>query len=162
MRDPRKLRRPTLLALAAILLIPACDGKSPTAPTLPEGDVPWETLFQSQESGITEFRRDVIRVQSGLEALWNELGTRSELPIVDFNVDMVLVAASGEQPNSCYDIEVTAARSDGTDLTVTVTERTPTTICVCPPVVVQPVEVIKVPRADEVFFTNITLASCAT
>ncbi len=163
MRD--KLRQSLLGPLAALLMIalmPGCDGNSPTASTLPEGDVPYEVLFSSQESGITDFRRAVIRVDADLQTLWTELGTRAEVPMIDFNFDMVIAVASGEQPNGCYTIEVTGAVSDGTDLTVTVTEQTPTAVCACTDVVVNPVEVIRLPRANGVTFNNLTVATCAS
>lgn len=163
MRDTRKhsLLGP-FVALSMILLMPGCDGSSPTATTLPEGDIPWETLFTSQESGITDFRRAVVRVDADLQTLWTELRTTTEVPVVDFNVDMVVVVASGEQPEACNSIEVTAVVSDGTDLTVAVSEETPTATCMCAQMLVQPVEVIRVTRANQVFFDNLTVATCAT
>jgi hypothetical protein len=158
-------RRPALsLTLLLTLPLAACDSDSPTAPELPDGPVTWETLYAADISGLTDSTRQVVRIDSTFESVWEDVAGSTmpppELPTVDFQRDMVLVVALGEQPESCYAIEVTDAFGDGTDLTVTVTESRPTAACNCLQVVVQPVEVVKVPRADQVDFRTVTAPSC--
>lgn len=155
-----------LLTLTTVVLLPGCDSKSPTAPTLPEGPVTPVQLLAAQMSGLTMQEREVVRTETVFQEIWDEIMSVSQqptaLPTVDFNANMVLVVASGEQPNGCYSIAVTEASADGTDLSVTVTETGPTADCLCTTIVVQPVEVVQVPRADEVFFTNLTVTACAS
>lgn len=161
------MRRPLVptLALLLALSIAACDSDSPVAPNLPDGPVSWETLFEALNSFYTESTRQVVRTEATFETAWEDavgdLMPAPDRPTVDFQRNMVLVVALGEQPEGCYDIEVTDAFGDGTDLTVTVTETEPTAGCGgCAQVVVQPVEVIRVPRADQVNFRTVTSMSC--
>jgi hypothetical protein len=155
-----------LLALSIALILPGCDNKSPTAPALPEGPVEPVPLYASQTSGLIDSQRSVVRTEASFQETWDEIFVDNPapepLPTVDFNVNMVLVVASGVQPDGCYSIAITDAFSDGTDLNVTVTETGPTAACMCTQVEVQPVEVVQVPRADEVFFVNINESVCAS
>jgi len=163
-----KLRSVSILLLAITTsgLLPGCDNDSPTAPTLPEGPVVPVQLYAAQLSGLETQQRQVIRQEAQFEEVWEEIFVDDpmplELPTVDFSVNMVLVVASGAQPNGCYSIAIDNASADGTDLTVTVTETGPTPVCMCTLEEVQPVEVVQVPRADEVFFTNINVTTCSS
>jgi PrcB C-terminal len=158
-------RRALSLALLLSLPVAACNGSSPTVPTLPNGPITLgPPLYAAQNSGITESTRQVVRVQSTFEMVWADVvGAQMPvppLPDVDFQRDMVLVVGLGTQPDGCYAIAVTDAFGDGIDLTVTVTETGPTPTCTCALGLVQPVEVIEVPRADQVHFRTATATDC--
>jgi len=152
------------LALAAITLFPSCDGESPAAPSLPDGDVTPFTLHAAPTSGLTMSQRVVVRTEAELATIWEQIfsdvAMPDEIPVVDFNRDMVLVVASGEKPESCNTIEITSAFGDGTDLTATVTETGPSAGCDCAATLSQPVEVARVPRANEVNFLELLATSC--
>ena len=152
------------VAVLATALLPSCDGDSPVAPALPDGPVAPTSLYESSTSGLSTSERLVIRTVSELDSIWTEIfsdvATPDPVPTPDFNRDMVLVVASGEQPEACYRIKVTSAFGDGIDLTATVTEFEPTADCVCEPTPSQPVAVVSVPRSDEVNFTDVTTTEC--
>jgi len=153
-----------ILTLLVVPLVPGCNSKSPTAPTLPDGDVFPVGLFIATTSGLVESERRLVRDQAAYETLQEDiLGDNPDevvLDDVDFDQNMVLAVASGEQPEACYAIEVTAGQADGTDLTVTVTETGPTTDCICAAMMSQPVHVVQVPRADEVSFFTVSATAC--
>lgn len=154
------------LTLAALFTIAACDSDAPTAPTLPDGPVTLNSLFKSQFSDIEMFERTEIRDQDSFDAAWiRALGSDPApppKPPVDFGQDMVLLVASGAEDNDCFSIAITSAAADGTDLTVTVTETGPDADCSCANIIVQPVELVQVPRADRVDFDNINAFACAS
>lgn len=152
-----------LAIVFSLVALPGCDSKSPTAPILPEGEVIPVQLYVASTSGITEPERRVVRTDAAYDQLQLDIfgGPPTEpLPIVDFNRNMVLAVASGEQPLACYSIGITFAESDGTDLSVTVTETGPAVGCSCATVLSQPVEVVEVPRADDVSFSTEAGTAC--
>lgn len=161
--SPRLLAA-SLIALLAVVSSPGCDGKSPTTPTLPNGEVTPRFLYAASSSGLTDSERRIVRTQAAYEELQAEIFANEpmaeELDEVDFNRNMVLAVASGEQPVACHTISITSASGDGIDLTVTVTETGPTAECLCAAMVSQPVEVVEVPRADEVNFFTATATAC--
>ncbi|MCZ6725994.1 MAG: protease complex subunit PrcB family protein [Acidobacteria bacterium] len=162
------IRRLSLLFIfgAAIALAPGCDGDSPAAPTLPEGEVVPVEIYAAQNSGLSMQEQRLVRTQAAFDALLEDIfgddGVADGVVPPDFNIDMVLAVASGEKPDACYSIEISEASADGTDLTVTVTETEPTADCACAAVLVQPVLVVHVPRADAVRFFVTTSFTCAS
>lgn len=157
-----------LLVLAALLFAltaPGCDSDSPTAPLLTEGDVTPVELYASSTSGLDQSERRVVRTEAAYDELamdiFDDDPDAEALPMVDFTRFMVLAVASGEQPEACHSIAVTGATSDGTDLDVTVTETGPTADCMCAASLAQPVQVVSVPRADEISFRTVTATDCA-
>ena len=160
----RFLLAPLLIALLLVLAAPGCTGDSPTAPPLPEGEVTPVQIYSSVNSGLMESERRVVRQQSEYEKLWDDIfsdgSTPADMPVVDFNQTIVLAVASGEQPEICYAIAITQVTSDGSDLTVTVTETGPPTGCGCDPAKAQPVDVVTVPRADRVSFREANRTAC--
>jgi hypothetical protein len=161
---PSSRLQSALVALLLVLCVAACTSDPPTAPTLTEGEIMPEELYSSSNSGITESTRRVVRQQTAFEALWDDVfsdgSTPPDQPVVDFNRDMVIAVAAGEQMESCHAIEITRATSDGTDLSVTVTETGPPAGCDCDPTMVQPVLIVSTPRADQVFFREATVTAC--
>jgi hypothetical protein len=161
------MHRQHTLALA-LLLAPwaaACDNDSPVAPNLPDGPVQVVALYAATNSGFVDSTRQVVRTETAFETAWEDvvgsIMPPPELPTVDFQRDMVLVVAQGERPQGCHSIQVTDAFGDGIDLTVTVTETEPTPSCGgCTQAVVQPVEVVRVPRADQVDFRTEIADNC--
>lgn len=164
--------RPTSLrpcaALVFLLLVlplaPGCDSKSPTAPTLPDGDVVPFVLYMATNSGLLTQERRIVRqvfeYEELKEDIFGDMPPEEPLADVDFDRDMVLAIASGEQPEFCHSIGITAATADGTDLTVTITETGPPVGCACEAEPSQPVQVVRVPRADEVIFNTVTATAC--
>ncbi len=158
------MRRPLIFSLLLAVTLPACDGDSPTNPTLPEGPVTWTELLSRAQSSLEAQTRQVVRTPAAFQTAWDEIledtPMPDPLPLVDFETDMVLVVGSGEQTTECHEIAITDAVSDGTDITVTVTETGPTTVCVCDDLDASPVEVVRLPRADVVTFVNINVEVC--
>ena len=153
-----------LVAILVLSSTPGCDSKSPTAPTLPQGPVEPAVLYMATNSGLLLQERRIVRQKSEYDALqediFGDMPPMEPLQDVDFDRDMVLAVASGEQPVLCHSIGITAASSDGTDLTVTVTETGPPVGCSCTDEPSQPVQVVRVPRADEVIFNTVSATAC--
>jgi hypothetical protein len=165
MKTPSISRLESLLVgLLLALTAAACTSDPPTAPSLPEGEVTPVGLYSAANSGLIMAERRVVRQQTELDKLWDDIfsdgSTPADMPVIDFTQTIVLAVAKGEQPESCHTIAITLATSDGSDLTVTVTETGPPTGCGCDPTKVQPVEVVSVPRADHVFFHEATVSAC--
>ena len=168
MKTPSLRRSAAHLTAVTVALIvlgssPGCDSDSPTAPTLPEGEVTPTVLYTATSSRLVDPERRVVRTEAAYLELQDDIfgdGPAEEFPEVNFIQDMVLAVASGEQPEACNSIGITFASADGTDLSVTVTETGPATGCACAAVLTQPVQVVSVPRADEVFFTTVIATAC--
>lgn len=160
------MRRPLLAALlvAATAALPACDSDSPTNPPLMEGPVAWTVLLNNVQSALEAQTREVVRTDAALEASWDAIladtPNPDPLPLVDFTSEIVLVVGSGPQLSDCHSITVTSAVSDGADLEVTVTETGPTNDCACNDDESSPVEVVRIPRADQVSFVNVNRTVC--
>lgn len=141
------------------LLFAACDGdESPTAPNQPGSPnpplgqtVPFTLVYADKYSGIRAPRHELITQPARWQFVWDEImsdgrSPRPPVPSVDFARQQLILAALGESPDACKDIEVESVRLAGDILQVSIKETRPPMSCSCPPVVVEPVDVIAIPR----------------
>jgi len=143
------IRHPLRLAfaLAVLALALGCDGH--VIITEPDsGSVPFQTLIQSQSSGIASPSEEVIRSNGEWTAIWNQIGRGGPPPQVDFGRDMVLLVAAGSKPNGCYTIEIRDVEARFGDLQVFADLNEPGAGCVCPQGIVRPVHAVRVPRSS--------------
>lgn len=133
---------------SAVVLLPflalGCTDDSPTGPDSP---VAFETIVQTSTSGLTEAGQQVVRNQADWARVWDGLyanaSPKPPLPHVDFSQEIVLVAAMGARPDSCYAIEVADVSLRNGRLIVRI-EQTHTVGCACLQFVTHPVHVVRV------------------
>ena len=131
----------------ALLLVIGCNGDGITVPA---GDVPITRVLNDKYSGIRTQREELIASQARWQTVWDEImSTRSPkpaLPSVDFSRDVVILAALGQSGDACRGIAVEDVDHVSELLRVSIKETRSPSSCVCPPVAVQPVDVVTVPR----------------
>lgn len=141
------------------LLFAACNrDDSPTAPNEPGSlnppfgqTVPFTLVYADRSSGIRAPRAELITQPARWQFVWDEImsdgrSPKPQIPSVDFDRQQLILAALGESPDACKDIEVESVKLAGDILQVAIRETRPPMSCSCPPVVVEPVDVIAIPR----------------
>lgn len=135
--------------LLVCLLFVACDEDSPTAPQ----DTPlvFETVVKASYSGFFEPARGTVRTAEEWGQVWQTLhaglSPMPPLPAIDFDREMVVLAAAGTRSNGCYALDITGARRRGNGgVELEVTETVPGPTCACTEALTQPVHVVKVVR----------------
>jgi hypothetical protein len=101
-------------------------------------------IGQWTRTGIGEARRLVIKDANAWAQFWSELGM-GDRPAVDFNRDVVIVAAAGQRPTGGHEIAVTRVTQTQGGLTVEVVERAPGPNCMTTTSLTQPVDIVIVP-----------------
>ena len=111
-----------------------------------------EEVHTSLVSTIRDRRHSVIRTATEWEQFWNELQgavqPRPELPLIDFDENMVIVAAMGQRPTGGYSIEVEDVLGTDGGLAVQVVESSPSPTCLVAQAVTMPVTAVVVTRTD--------------
>lgn len=147
------IRLSGFVLLSGLLLgTSACSGAKPASPgNAPGGPLELETLVQQSipgQGGPTV--REVIRDQAAWTAMWAKLREGSALPetppAVDFDQDMVIVAAMETQ--SCVSrVTVRTAVESGGELVVGILEAPPAPNCVCI-TAERPIHVVRLRKTD--------------
>jgi hypothetical protein len=104
--------RLTVLRLSlAIGTVVAASASPTTAQERP--DIPYVTtrrLYKTEQGGVQDARRLVIRDPTAWRALWDEvvagISPPQEPPLVDFSQSMVIVVAMGMQNTGGYEISI--------------------------------------------------------
>jgi len=148
--QPRRL--PLLFSFGLALV--GCD-----SPTAPDVNLPVTRVVQGYDSAGDASQRLVIRSQADLTAAWDAMfrifSDPPEMPIVDFSQEMLIVARAGAKPSGGYCIAVDSAVGSSRRMTVTVRSGGPSAGAVLP-IVTHPFDVARVPRRDEVTFTEVS------
>ena len=105
----------------------------------------------STYSGLNDPVRTVVRDSAEWDALWQAI-TRPfypapPLPQVDFDRDMVVVAALGAKPSSGYDIVIEAARQDTSSIEIALRTSSPAAGCPVSAAITQPVDLATIPAS---------------
>ena len=131
----------------ALLLLLGCAGDGITVAS---GPVPMTKVFSDRQSGIRTPREELIAQPARWQIVWDEIvsnrSPKPPLPTVDFDRDVVLVAALGETGDACKSIAIEEVSHVSELLLVRIKETRSPPSCSCPPVTVQPVDVVTVPR----------------
>jgi PrcB C-terminal len=98
-------------------------------------------IGQWTRTGIGEARRLIIRDANAWAEFWSELGIGGR-PEVDFNRNIVVAVAAGQQPSGGYEIRIDRVRQVNGELRVEVVETTPGPNCMTTPALTQPVDVV--------------------
>jgi len=110
---------------------------------------PFSFMYVSQ---LRQPERLVIRDQvawvNAWASLWPFGAPIAAPPNVDFDHEMIVLAALGERPTGGYSILVDSAGTNADGVTVWVGTSTPGTHCVTTQAFTQPVDIARLPRID--------------
>jgi hypothetical protein len=138
-----------------VLGLVGCD-----SPTAPEVNLPVTRVVQGFFSAGEASQRLVIRSQAELTAAWDAMfrtfSQPPEIPIIDFSQEMLIIARAGAKSTGGYCITVDSAVGSRRGMTVTVRSGGPSAGNAILPVVTHPFDVVRVPRRDEVRFTEVS------
>lgn len=117
--------------------------------------------FCQYNSGFTERERlvisDTAAWTSAWQRIWSQHSPQPELPTVDFEREVVLLASMGQRNSGGYVIELRNVTELANGLEVTVAEMSPDiNTCFTPAALSQPLVALRVPRPQgEVRFTEV-------
>jgi hypothetical protein len=148
----RAIRRaiigPAAIAALVALVTVGCGDRNPAAP----GSVPLARLtppFGRTYTGLRDAARLVLRDEASFAAVWGAAyqnpGGTPPLPHVDFERDIVIAVALGEQGSGGYTIEVSRVTRRGGLLVVDVESALPGSACAVSLALTQPIDIVKVP-----------------
>jgi hypothetical protein len=144
----RKTLRVCPLLLA--MLIGCRRDSLPTSPTAPGGGaraLTFQTVIASKESRIASPTFVVITDSGSWRQFLIGAGLSEPAVSIDFTHEMAIVAATGTQNDSCKSVEIKSVVDEGGQLAVQVNDARLPPSCVCPPVVVNPVHIVKTERS---------------
>ena len=148
-----------------LVLTAACGGNS--SPTSPDGPVVTAEVFRDKTSGVKDRRGEIISRESRWAEVWDEIvsqrSPKPPRPNVDFDSRILIFAGLGETADSCKGVRVAEVERRGGALAIAIAETRPPAGCTCPPMIVQPVHVVSVPRAatDATFqWRSVTEGNC--
>ncbi|HEX8213152.1 MAG TPA: protease complex subunit PrcB family protein [Longimicrobium sp.] len=151
------------LMLASLLLTAAC-GKS--APLGPEGSHSTRPADESLafarlrtepypftfNSGLTDSARVVVRDARAWEAIWRDVWRNHTpvpaLPAIDFEREMVVVAALGSRRSGGYGILVEGATRTAEGVEVSILKQSPGSRCGNTAAITTPVDIARLRRVD--------------
>lgn len=103
-------------------------------------------------SGYTEPQRIVVRSQAQWQEVWSTIWRRHtpvpELPAIDFQREMVVVAAMGMRSTGGYNILIESASEDAGGVTVGIRATAPGAGCAVTLALTHPADVARLPRRD--------------
>lgn len=146
-----------LVAAASACRIAHASARPPTAqpnvaPTVPIVRFRSGTTAFSTYSGLDESQLAVVRDSIAWTRLWQRIQQpffpRAHAPPVNFDRDMVIVAAMGRRPSAGYDITIEGAERTPGGVLVDVRVSRPAPGCPVEAVVTQPVDLGRVPATD--------------
>jgi hypothetical protein len=149
-----------------LLLIAGCSG-SESSPTGPDGPVQMTEVYKDQSTGVLGRRAEVISRESRWVEVWSEIvsnrSPKPALPAVNFDEKILVLAALGDTGDACKSVRIETVTRVAGALNISIAETRPPANCSCPPVTVQPVHVVAIPRAatDASFnWRTLTLGGC--
>lgn len=105
----------------------------------------------STYSGLIDSLRVVVRDSSAWRQLWQQINRpfipAPALPSIDFQREMVVVAALGSRPSAGFDVVIESAAEDSAGIEVDVRRSSPGVGCPVAAVVTQPVDLAKLPAS---------------
>ena len=142
--------RGALLLLATVLL-PACSQPEPLALSLQSNAPEFQPLHATQYSNIREKQRLVIGDAETWAALWAEMmstGSPSTPPYVDFQKEVVIVAAMGERRVGGYEIAIESVQFTNGAALVTVRSTSPGPTCDRAEVMTAPLDAVRMRKVS--------------
>ena len=157
--QPHLRHRAWIAFLAVVACRPAADGSTPNAPAsraparsdsvalvrLRPGDLPF-----LQSSGLRDSLRTVVREREAFAELWARMhapfGEKPAVPEIDFEREMIVVAALGTRSSGGYGIYLDSAEVDRDTLVVHVRRVQPGPTCGVTAALTEPVDLARAPR----------------
>ncbi|HYU79581.1 MAG TPA: protease complex subunit PrcB family protein [Vicinamibacterales bacterium] len=103
-------------------------------------------------SGLDAQRRTIVRNAAQWQEIWTEIWKRTSptpaLPSIDFEREMVIVAAMGSMPTGGYSIVIESAAESGRNVNVVIRSASPGRNCGVTQAITQPVDIARVTRRD--------------
>lgn len=103
-------------------------------------------------SALEDSARIVVRTSAEWTTLWNRIvanhAPKPPVPAIDFEKEMLLVAAMGTRPTGGHAIEIEAVDRDGSSITASVRTRSPGKNCMTTQALTAPVAIVRIPRSD--------------
>ena len=146
------------IALLAAAVVMAC--QSAYASGQPRGGttIPVVRLRPGDEafsvfSGMNDSARVVVRDSVAWRRAWETIHRpfipAPPIPRIDFNREMIVVAALGHRPTEGYGIIIEDATQDSAGVEVGIRRTVPGAGCMTAAVVTQPVDVARLPASDQ-------------
>ncbi len=115
-------------------------------------------LAHAYHSGFTQSSRAIVSDAAAWATAWSQfrgsLEPAPSLPVVDFDADVVIVAALGPRPTGGYDIRIDSVANHGGTV-VYVTTLAPGPTCITTQAFTSPAVLVRLPRpADAVAFQD--------
>ena len=108
--------------------------------------VPFNTISQSEDSGVEEARQIVVRTAEAWKALWREHAPGQPMPAVDFTKSMVVGVFLGSRNTAGYRVTITGIDTGGSGAVVTYREDRPGARDVLAQVITFPHHLVRVER----------------
>ena len=107
----------------------------------------------STYSGLIDSTRGVVRDSVRWRLLWERLNQpfypRPALPPIDFQREMVVVAALGAKPSGGYDLIIESAEQDSIGIEVALRRENPAPGCPVAAVNTQPADLARIPASEQ-------------
>jgi hypothetical protein len=146
------VKTPVLLAALALAPLASCASSGGSDPASTSGAVRFESLARSEQSGLTEPQRSVIRTEQAWEAAWYGINVyrmpKPPAPEVDFEREMVVLVALGERTSAGHAVEVVSVEREGGFLRVLARATAPAAGSDQAAVLTHPYHAVRVPRSD--------------
>ncbi len=142
-----------MIGLAALSVVFGCAGsRSDTPPELSLQRLRPDSTSYAFASGFEAAGQFVARDQAAWQALWQQVNARNSpapaLPAIDFDREMVLVAALGRRASGGHSLRFERAERAGAGIVVTIRQEQPGSGCIVPSALTFPVDIATVPRSS--------------
>lgn len=141
--------------LLSSIVVAGCDN-----PAGPKQSQPITRVLNGTFSHAPTPQRLVLRTAKEFEDAWAAMFinvTMMPIPLdIDFSREMVIIVQAGAKPTSGHCIAVSTAAADRRSMEVLVRSSGPTPLMGILPVVTHPFDVVRVPRRDDVTFSEVT------
>ena len=139
----------TAISLVVVSALAACGG---TETDSESSIIPFITVAQTSNSGVTTREGVVARNQSEFNAVWARHSANllppPQPPAVDFNAHQVVGYFLGSRPNGCYAMSITRITRTGDRLAVAYKEQVAAADAVCTQQIVNPAHLVTVPQSQ--------------
>jgi hypothetical protein len=116
----------------------------------PDGLLRITDVHRESSTGTRVKREEIITSPDRWREVWEEIvsnrSPKPALPPVDFSSSALVYVARGETGDACRSVRITRVQLQGSHATVFVKDSRPPMSCSCPPITIQPVHVVAIPR----------------
>jgi hypothetical protein len=142
--DPMATHRFVIYPLVLALL--GCAG----VPSEPGGLLRVTDVHRESSTGARVKREEIITSADRWREVWEEIVSnrwpKPAPPPVDFSSTALVYVARGETGDACRSVRITRVEVREGHATVFVRDSRPPVSCSCPPITIQPVHVVAIPR----------------